>query len=74
MFTAVLQSLGGGWLQFAGQAAVLAGTLVLVLILVGFAGFAYKQVRGDGVEWPDEKQEQGDGVQAGDSDDEWDYY
>jgi hypothetical protein len=74
MVSLLLQSFGGGLLGSVAQVAVLAGTLVLLLALVGFGAFAYKQLRGDGVEWPDETPEEEDGVQAGDADDEWDYY
>jgi hypothetical protein len=58
--------------QALGQAAVLAGTLVLVLALVALGAFAYRQVVGDGVEWPDD--EAADGAERGDSSDEWKYY
>lgn len=74
MLIPVLQPLGGGWLETAGQAAVAAGSLLLVLMVVALGGYAYKQLRGDGVEWPDEKQGDEDSVQTGDTDDEWDYY
>ncbi|MFB6167212.1 MAG: hypothetical protein ABEJ43_00010 [Haloferacaceae archaeon] len=57
-------------LEFAAGAAVAAGSIVLVLALVAFAAFAYKSLRGDGVEWPDE-----DGVvRSDDADDEWKYH
>jgi hypothetical protein len=62
----------GGIFEAAAGAAVAAGSLVLVLALVAFAAFAYKQIRGDGVEWPDDEEE-GE-VNRGGDDDEWDYY
>jgi hypothetical protein len=62
----------GGLFEAAAGAAVAAGSLVLVLALVAGAAFAYKQLRGDGVEWPDEASD--DEVTQGDSDDEWKYY
>jgi hypothetical protein len=70
----LLQSLGGGLLETLAQAAVLAGTLLLLLMLVALGAYAYKQTRGDGVEWPDETPEDEDDVQSGSTDDEWDYY
>jgi hypothetical protein len=70
----LLQSFGGGLLGTLAQAAVLAGTLLLLLMCVALGGYAYKQLRGDGVEWPDETPEDDDEVRSGDADDEWDYY
>ena len=58
----VLQVFGGSF-EFVGQAAAIAGTLVLALMLVAMGAYAYKQLRGGGVEWPDDE-----------TDDEWDYY
>lgn len=63
---------GGGLVESVGQVAALAGTLVLVLVIVGFGWFAYKSLRGDGVEWPDEDREEA--VERGGDDDEWKYY
>jgi hypothetical protein len=68
-----LQALDGGLLGAAAQAAVLAGTLVLVLALVALGAFAYREIAGDGVEWPDETDDE-DEAQRGDSSDEWKYY
>jgi hypothetical protein len=65
----ILQSAGSGLLESVSQIAVVAGSLLLVGMLVGFGAFAYKQVLGDGIEGPDEQ----DGHEA-ESDDEWDYY
>ncbi|WP_280535863.1 hypothetical protein [Halopenitus sp. POP-27] len=42
-------------LEWAGQAAAIAGTLLLVLFLVALGGIAYKHLRGDGIEWPDDR-------------------
>jgi hypothetical protein len=67
-----LQSVGGGLLGSAAQAAVLAGTLVLVLALVAMGAYAYRELVGDGVEWPDETEDEG--AERGDSSDEWKYY
>jgi hypothetical protein len=69
----LLQPSGGGLLESAAQSAVIAGTLVLVLILVALGGFAYKQLRGGGVEWPEEDPGNDDTGRSGD-DEEWDYY
>ena len=69
----LLQSFGGGLLESAAQAAVIASTLVLVLMLVALGGFAYKQLRSGGVEWPEEDPGNDDTGRSGDAD-EWDYY
>ena len=65
---------GSGFVESIGQVAVLAGTLVLVLMLVALGAFAYKSLRGDGIRWPDEDAGAEDDVHRGDADDEWDYY
>lgn len=51
-----------------------AGTFILLLIIVAIAGFAYKTFVGGGVEWPEDVEDEDDGVRQGDPDDEWDYY
>lgn len=51
----------------------IAGTLVLVLILVALGAFVYRSLTG-GVDWPDEPDEDDESLQRGDRDDEWDYY
>ena len=68
----LLQPFGGGLLESVAQVAVIAGTLVLVLMLVALGGFAYKQLRG-GVEWPEEDPGNDDTGGSGDAE-EWDYY
>jgi hypothetical protein len=68
----MLQSVGGGLLGSLAQVAVIAGTLLLVLAVVALGVFAYRELVGDGVEWPDE--DEGDDVTRGDSGDEWEYY
>ncbi|MDQ2074371.1 hypothetical protein ACODNH_22175 [Haloarcula sp. NS06] len=70
--------LGSGLLESVGQVAAVAGTVVLLLILVGLGAFAYKSVVGDGIRWPDEREEMdrdedGDVVQ-GSREDDWKYY
>lgn len=57
---------------FPGLVAV-AGTIVLVLMLVAMGGYLYKSLTG-GIEWPEDREEDDDGVRRGDEDDEWDYY
>lgn len=51
----------------------IAGTVVLVLIVVALGAFAYKSLTG-GVEWPEDREENDDAVRRGDPDDEWEYY
>lgn len=73
----VVLQFGNGFLNSIAQVAVIAGTLVLMMGLVAFGAFAYKNLRGDGVTWPDERDDLDvgdDGVRKGDNDDEWDYY
>jgi hypothetical protein len=74
MWFVSLQS-GGAFESVAG-AAVTGGTLVLVLALVALGAFAYKQLRGGGVEWPEDTAENAEdaGAQRGSQDDEWKYY
>jgi hypothetical protein len=69
-----LQLPGSGLTESVAQIAVVAGMVVLMLMLVGLGGFAYKNLRGDGVRWPDEREESGEGAQRGSDDDEWKYY
>jgi hypothetical protein len=53
----------------------LAGTAVLVLMLVAIGAFAYRSLKGDGVQWPEETDEASDDdVRRGRTDDEWKYY
>lgn len=59
--------------EFVPDLIGFAGTIVLVLIIVALAGFAYKSLTG-GIEWPDEKEDDEDTVRRGGDDDEWDYY
>lgn len=51
----------------------IAGTVVLLLMVVALVAFAYRSLTG-GVEWPDEREEDDDALRRGDQDDEWDYY
>ncbi|KAA9395897.1 hypothetical protein Har1130_15470 [Haloarcula sp. CBA1130] len=70
--------LGSGLLESVGQIAAAAGTVVLLLILVGLGAFAYKSLVGDGIRWPDERDEtdpdDDDGVVQGSREDDWKYY
>ncbi|WP_058991975.1 hypothetical protein [Haloarcula sp. CBA1127] len=70
--------LGSGLLESVGQVAAVAGTVVLLLILVGLGAFAYKSLIGDGIRWPDEREEvdseEDDGVVQGGREDDWKYY
>lgn len=59
--------------EFVPDLIGLAGTLVLVLMLVAIAGFAYKSMTG-GIEWPEDKEQEDDVVRRGDTDDDWKYY
>ncbi|WP_049986012.1 hypothetical protein [Halobellus rufus] len=56
----------------------IAGTLVLLLLLVAFAGVLYRSVRGDGIQWPDDVEQDDDGVSrrppGDDEEDEWKFY
>lgn len=73
--TAVVLQAGSGILETVGQLAAIAGALVLVLILLGLGSFAYKSLRGDGIEWPDEQEsDEDDSVERSEDDDEWKYY
>jgi len=66
---------GGGLLGGAGGAVAVAASLLLVMMVVALGAFAYKSLRGDGIEWPDEHEGDGDGeVRSGSDDEEWDYY
>lgn len=63
----------GGLPEFLPELVGIAGTLVLVLMLVAAGGFVYKQLTG-GVEWPEDREEDPDALSRGGEDDEWDYY
>lgn len=67
----VLQAGTSGLVESFAQVAMLGATVVLVLMLVALGGFAYKSLRGDGIRWPDDIEED-DGVTRSD-DDEWKY-
>ncbi|MGB9933686.1 hypothetical protein [Haloarcula amylolytica] len=73
-----LAQLGSGLLESVGQVAAVAGTVVLLLILVALGAFAYKSLTGDGIRWPDEREEadsdDDDSVVQGSREDDWKYY
>jgi hypothetical protein len=73
-----LAQLGSGLLESVGQVAAVAGTVVLLLILVALGAFAYKSLAGDGIRWPDEREEadsdDDDSVVQGSREDDWKYY
>lgn len=68
-----LLQLGDGLFELAGQAAVIAGTVLLLLMIVALATYAYKHVRGDGIEWPDDESEEDADAVSRSNDDEWKY-
>jgi len=65
-----------GIMDAVGGVLSIAGSVILLLMLIGLGGFAYKSLRGDGISWPDEDAEEPseDEVTRGDDDDEWEYY
>lgn len=64
--------LQGALPEFVMDLVGIAGTLVLVMMLVAIGAAAYKHFTG-GIEWPDETEDD-DEVSRGSADDEWDYY
>lgn len=61
------------------DALSIVGTLILLLLLVAFAGTLYRSVQGDGIRWPGETDSENDGVSRhppadNDDDDEWKFY
>ncbi len=68
---------GSGIVETIGKVAATVASVVLILMIVALAGYAYKHLQGDGIEWPDDVEDPGAGddeVESGDDDDEWDYY
>jgi hypothetical protein len=69
--TAVFQAGLPEWLT---NAVGLAGTLVLVLIIVAIGGTVYKSMTG-GIEWPEDREEDENTLtRSHDDDDEWKYH
>jgi hypothetical protein len=59
--TTVIGAVSGGLLESLSQAVVAVATLLFALMIVAFASYAYKSLRGDGIEWPDDR----DGTDTG---------
>ena len=77
MTLVVLQAgIESGLVESFAQVVPLAASLVLVLMLVALGSFAYKSLRGDGIRWPSDVEDDPDeeGVRHGTADDEWEYY
>jgi hypothetical protein len=77
MTLAVLQAgIESGLVESFAQVVPLAASLVLVLMLVALGSFAYKSLRGDGIRWPSDIEDDPDeeGARRGGPDDEWEYY
>jgi hypothetical protein len=64
--------LGSGLVESAAQLVSVAAAVILLGLLVAFGAFAYKSVRGEGIRWPDDDDEE-TGVQRSGDDDEWKY-
>lgn len=73
MALATLGPLQFGLPEFVPGLLAIAGTLVLVMMLVAIGGTIYRHLTG-GIEWPEDKTEDEEGVTRGSQDDEWDYY
>lgn len=70
-------SVGNGLVESLGEVMVIAGTIVLLLMLIAFGAFVYQSVTGDGMTDPREAttdRSSEDGVRRGQSDEEWEYY
>jgi hypothetical protein len=77
MFAAFASALAVGPFESAAQLVVVAGAVVLLLMLVALGSFGYRSLRGDGIRWPDEDDDDESGVRRegpDDEDDEWKYY
>ena len=65
-----------------GDLVTIAGTLLLLVMLVALGGFLYQSLSGEGIRWPDEIDEENDEETEGvtrrppsdDDEDEWKYY
>lgn len=75
MVDAVQVPLASGLAESFTQVVPVVASLLVVLMLVALGTFIYKQVRGGGVEWPDDDSEPAeDELRRGGDDDEWKYY
>lgn len=59
--------------EWLTNAVGLAGTLVLVLILIAIGGTVYKSMTG-GIEWPEDREDDDTVQRSHDDDDEWKYH
>jgi hypothetical protein len=64
-----------------GDLVTIAGSLLLVVMLVALGGFLYQSLSGEGIRWPDEMEEtdeESEGVTrrppSDEDEDEWKYY
>ncbi|ESS12709.1 MAG: hypothetical protein A07HR60_00408 [uncultured archaeon A07HR60] len=67
--------ISGGLAGSVVQVAITLATLLFILMLVALAAFAYQSLTGDGIEWPDDREDADTHARGGDEDDdEWEYY
>ncbi|RLM54135.1 hypothetical protein DVK02_10510 [Halobellus sp. Atlit-31R] len=61
-----------------GEGVNIAGTVILLVMLLALAGFVYRSLQDDGIRWPGETDTESEDVRrrpsAEDDDDEWKYY
>jgi hypothetical protein len=74
MFAALAPGLLAGPFAAASELVVVAGTAVLLLMLVALGAFGYKSLRGDGIRWPDEEDDESGVRRSHDEGDEWKYH
>jgi hypothetical protein len=79
MYVPLQSPAGSGLTESLGQLAVVAGSVILIHMLVAMGGIAYKSLRGDGIRWPDETEahegaDDGEVRESHRDDDEWKYY
>ena len=77
MYLLVQLPSGSGFFESIAPLIGLVAGIMLILMLVALAGFAYKSLSGDGIRWPDEEPEDSDGAvrkRNSDDDEEWKYY
>lgn len=68
---ALLQAgLGSGLVENATRLVSVASALVLLGLLAAFGAFVYRSVRGEGIRWPDDADDE-TGVSRTGDDDEW---
>jgi hypothetical protein len=75
MHTGTTIPLQSGLFESLAPLVSVAATLVLALMLLALGGVAYRSLRGDGIRWPDETDEDDDETAVRRSgDDEWKYH